>query len=73
VILAELLTRIHYREITSTDTTKFAPLYSVLSLLSYMLGVTRGQGTGIEVVQTTNLIVGSIVGQAASHSIDMTL
>jgi len=39
VILAELLTRIQYREITasSDDVTEFAPLYSVLSLLSYML------------------------------------
>ena len=39
MILAELLTRIQYREITasSDDVTEFAPLYSVLSLLSYML------------------------------------
>ena len=39
VILAELLTRIQYREITasSNKATEFAPLYSVLSLLSYML------------------------------------
>lgn len=40
MILAELLTRIQYREITtspSTDAPEFAPLYSVLSLLSYML------------------------------------
>ena len=40
MILAELLTRIQYREIAtppSTSTTEFAPLYSVLSLLSYML------------------------------------
>jgi len=47
VILAELLTRIQYREITpSTNTSdtstlprecEFAPLSSVLSLLSYML------------------------------------
>ena len=34
-ILAELLTRITYRE-TETET-EFKPLYSVLSLLSYML------------------------------------
>ena len=39
MILAELLTRIQYREITasSNKATEFAPLYSVLSLLSYML------------------------------------
>src|SRR5882757_839054 len=39
VILAELLTRIQYREITASSkkVTEFAPLYSVLSLLSYML------------------------------------
>ena len=40
MILAELLTRIQYREIAaspSTDAPEFAPLYSVLSLLSYML------------------------------------
>ena len=36
MILAELLTRIEYRELTD-GTTEFAPLYSVLSLLSYML------------------------------------
>lgn len=39
MILAELLTRIQYREITASNNsvTEFAPLYSVLSLLSYML------------------------------------
>ena len=39
MILAELLTRIQYREITapSDNVPEFAPLYSVLSLLSYML------------------------------------
>ena len=40
MILAELLTRIQYREIAtspSTNATEFTPLYSVLSLLSYML------------------------------------
>jgi myo-inositol-1-phosphate synthase len=36
-ILAELLTRIHYREVTKTGDGEFAPLYTVLSLLSYML------------------------------------
>jgi myo-inositol-1-phosphate synthase len=34
-ILAELLTRITYREVEAD--TEFKPLYSVLSLLSYML------------------------------------
>jgi len=34
-ILAELLTRITYREVETE--TEFKPLYSVLSLLSYML------------------------------------
>lgn len=40
MILAELLTRIQYRETTTTtaaSNTEFVPLYSVLSLLSYML------------------------------------
>lgn len=37
-ILAELLTRIQYREVTKEGSTaEFAPLYTVLSLLSYML------------------------------------
>jgi myo-inositol-1-phosphate synthase len=37
-ILAELLTRIHYREVSPDGSkTEFAPLYTVLSLLSYML------------------------------------
>ncbi|KAG8840821.1 Myo-inositol-1-phosphate synthase [Serendipita sp. 405] len=36
-ILAELLTRVSYREISKEKTTEHAPLYTVLSLLSYML------------------------------------
>ena len=38
VILAELLTRIKYREVTADGRVgEYQPLYSVLSLLSYML------------------------------------
>jgi myo-inositol-1-phosphate synthase len=38
VILAELLTRITYREVSSDGQVgDFKPLYSILSLLSYML------------------------------------
>lgn len=36
-ILAELLTRINYRELTNDPDAGFKPLYPVLSLLSYML------------------------------------
>jgi myo-inositol-1-phosphate synthase len=36
-ILAELLTRIQYREVTNSSDVEFKPLYPVLSLLSYML------------------------------------
>jgi myo-inositol-1-phosphate synthase len=36
-ILAELLTRINYRELTNGPVAEFKPLYPVLSLLSYML------------------------------------
>ena len=36
-ILAELLTRITYRDVAKTEEGDFKPLYSVLSLLSYML------------------------------------
>jgi len=36
-ILAELLTRINYRELTRGADAEFKPLYPVLSLLSYML------------------------------------
>ncbi len=36
-ILAELLTRIKYREVTNGSDAEFKPLYPVLSLLSYML------------------------------------
>jgi myo-inositol-1-phosphate synthase len=36
-ILAELLTRIQYRELVSGPDAEFKPLYPVLSLLSYML------------------------------------
>jgi myo-inositol-1-phosphate synthase len=35
-ILAELLTRVTYRDVSNGET-EFKPLYSVLSLLSYML------------------------------------
>ena len=61
VILAELVTRIQYREITPSTNTpntsdrstpprecEFAPLYSVLSLLSYMLKAPLGKpGTDV--------------------------
>jgi myo-inositol-1-phosphate synthase len=36
-ILAELLTRVQYRDLSGNATPEFRPLYSVLSLLSYML------------------------------------
>jgi myo-inositol-1-phosphate synthase len=36
-ILAELLTRINYRELANGTDAEFKPLYPVLSLLSYML------------------------------------
>jgi len=36
-ILTELLTRIQYRKVSPNARTQFQPLYSVLSLLSYML------------------------------------
>ncbi|KAF8483733.1 inositol-3-phosphate synthase [Russula ochroleuca] len=36
-ILAELLTRVNYRELTNGPDADFKPLYPVLSLLSYML------------------------------------
>ena len=36
-VLAELLTRVQYREVSGNASPEFSPLYSVLSLLSYML------------------------------------
>ncbi|KAH9006202.1 inositol-3-phosphate synthase [Lactarius hatsudake] len=36
-ILAELLTRVQYRELATRDAAEFKPLHPVLSLLSYML------------------------------------
>lgn len=36
-ILAELLTRVKYRDASPNSKAEFAPLYPVLSLLSYML------------------------------------
>ena len=36
-ILAELLTRVQYRNLSETKTGEFQPLYPVLSLLSFML------------------------------------
>ncbi len=40
-ILAELLTRIQYRELATGPDAEFKPLYPVLSLLSYMLKASR--------------------------------
>ena len=36
-VLAELLTRVQYRDVSGGASPEFSPLYSVLSLLSYML------------------------------------
>ncbi|KAJ7464166.1 hypothetical protein FB451DRAFT_1562025 [Mycena latifolia] len=53
-ILAELLTRIQYRKVdASADMNKFAPLYPVLSLLSYMLKAPLVK-SGTEVVNSLN-------------------
>jgi hypothetical protein len=34
-------------------------------------GVTKGQGISVQLAQRTSLVAGSIVGQSASHSVDM--
>jgi uncharacterized oligopeptide transporter (OPT) family protein len=34
-------------------------------------GISRAQGQPLKLAQTTNLIAGSLAGQAASHSVDM--
>ncbi|KAJ7464189.1 hypothetical protein FB451DRAFT_1492469 [Mycena latifolia] len=53
-ILTELLTRIQYRKVdASADMNKFAPLYPVLSLLSYMLKAPLVK-PGTEVVNSLN-------------------
>ncbi|KAJ7122432.1 hypothetical protein C8R44DRAFT_786162 [Mycena epipterygia] len=52
-ILTELLTRVQYRKLESADGNKFAPLYPVLSLLSYMLKAPLVK-PGTEVVNSLN-------------------
>ncbi|KAJ7227062.1 hypothetical protein GGX14DRAFT_628005 [Mycena pura] len=52
-ILTELLTRVRYRNISADGTKDFAPLYPVLSLLSYMLKAPLVK-PGTEVVNSLN-------------------
>ena len=59
--------------VQSSGTTDVNPI-GVIAKASQLVigGVTKGQGTPISVAQTTNLVAGSIAGQAAAHGVDMT-
>jgi OPT oligopeptide transporter protein len=74
-ILALILTFLFsFISVQSLGMTDVNPIGTITKALQLVIGsITRGQGTDIKVAQTTNLIVGSIMGQAASHGIDMTL
>ena len=59
--------------VQSSGTTDVNPV-GVIAKASQLVigGVTKGQGTPLAVAQTTNLLAGSIAGQAASNGVDMT-
>ena len=59
--------------VQSSGTTDVNPVGTIAKTSQLVIGgVTRGQGTPIKVAQTTNLLAGSIAGQAANHGVDMT-
>ena len=59
--------------VQSSGTTDVNPV-GVIAKASQLIigGVTKGQGASISVAQSTNLVAGSIAGQAAAQGVDMT-
>lgn len=59
--------------VQASGTTDVNPVGTIAKASQLIIGgATRAQGIAIEKAQLTNLIAGSIAGQAASHGVDMT-
>ncbi|KAG8809316.1 hypothetical protein FRC17_003499 [Serendipita sp. 399] len=59
--------------VQSSGTTDVNPIGTIAKASQLVIGgVTRAQGISIEKAQLTNLVAGSIAGQAAAHGVDMT-
>lgn len=59
--------------VQSSGTTDVNPVGTIAKASQLVIGgVTKAQGAPIDQAQLTNLIAGSIAGQAASHGVDMT-
>ncbi|KAG8760977.1 hypothetical protein FRC14_000578 [Serendipita sp. 396] len=73
-ILALLLAFIFsFIGVQSSGTTDVNPIGTIAKASQLLIGgVTRGQGIPLEQAQLTNLVAGSIAGQAAAHGVDMT-
>ncbi|KAG9032075.1 hypothetical protein FRB95_001936 [Tulasnella sp. JGI-2019a] len=58
--------------VQASGTTDVNPVGTIAKASQLVIGgITKGQGLELHRAQTTNLIAGSIAGQAASHSVDM--
>ncbi|KAG8925932.1 hypothetical protein FRC02_009309 [Tulasnella sp. 418] len=58
--------------VQSSGTTDVNPVGTIAKASQLVIGgVTKAQGIDVKRAQTTNLIAGSIAGQAASHAVDM--
>lgn len=59
--------------VQSSGTTDVNPIGTIAKASQLVIGgVTKAQGIPIDKAQLTNLIAGSVAGQAASHGVDMT-
>ena len=70
LILAFIFSFIGVQSSGTTDVNPVGPIAKASQLV--VGGVTKGQGAPTNVARTTNLIAGSIAGQAAAHGVDMT-
>ena len=70
LILAFIFSFIGVQASGTTDVNPVGPIAKASQLV--IGGVTKGQGVPTDVAQSTNLIAGSIAGQAAAHGVDMT-
>jgi uncharacterized oligopeptide transporter (OPT) family protein len=70
LILAFLFSFIGVQSSGTTDVNPIGPIAKASQLV--IGGVTKAQGIDVGRAQLTNLIAGSIAGQAASHGVDMT-
>ena len=70
LILAFIFSFIGVQASGTTDVNPVGPIAKASQLV--VGGVTKGQGALPNVARTTNLVAGSIAGQAAQHGVDMT-